>query len=142
MPQKVLLAIRKSDGKVMTRPQSGSYAPVGKRLAQAVKQHGGSPDDYFEYLVEGDADALAVMKAKELKWDRHNDRLRVVPYSGPEQNQMERERRRANIEAEMVREQSGLDAAEKLGLDTTERRAKLDRLKAQHEEIKEKLRGR
>ena len=139
--QKVLLAIRKSDNSVVSCPQSGPHAPIGKRIAQAVEQHGGSPEDYFEYLVEGDADAYAVMKAKELKWDKHGDRLRVTPYSGVEQKQRARERLKADVEAEMIQEQVELDAAEKLGLDTVERKARVDRLKAQHEEIKEKLGG-
>jgi hypothetical protein len=141
MRQKVLLSIRRSDGAVVSNPQSGPHAPIGKRIAQAVEQHGGSPEDYFEYLVEGDADAYAVMKAKELKWDNHGDRLRVTPYSGVEQEQRARERRKADVEAEMVREKAELDAAEKLGLDTAERKAKVDKLKAQHKEIKEKLGG-
>jgi hypothetical protein len=124
---------------IQDSPPGGCVA--GERTMAAISVLGGSEEDYVEYVVP-EEDTAACMSAKEIKWNQFGKHIQIVPFSGKERKQKEREQRKEAVEAEMLREQIELDAAEKLGLDTTERKANVDRLKAQHKEIKEKLRGR
>lgn len=136
----LVLAIRKSDGVVMPLRQDSPKHRPGSVAKNTARQFQGLPEDYLEWTVP-DKEKESYLSAKELRWDRHAERVKAIPFSGAEREERERINRKAAVEAEMIRMQMEIDAAEKLGLDATDRRAKISRLKAQHEEILSKETG-
>lgn len=130
----LVLAIRKSDGVVMPLRQDSPKHRPGGVAENTARQFQGLPEDYLEWTVP-DKEKESYLSAKELRWDRHAGRVKAIPFSGAERDEHERINRKATVENEMIRMQMEIDAAEKLGLDVTDRRAKLSMLKAQHEEI-------
>jgi hypothetical protein len=131
----LVLAIRKSDGAVMPLRQDSPHHKPGSVARNTARQFEGLPEDYREWTAPG-KEKERYLCAKELRWDEHAGRVEAVPYSGEEREERERGNRKAAVENEMIQTQMTIDAAQKLGLDATERRAKLSRLKAQHDEIK------
>lgn len=135
------VVIRKSDKKVMPegapwRQDSPNHRP-GIMEAAIAKNCGGTAEDYEGFLIP-DKDKVQYTGAKRLRWDAHGKRVIPVPYTPVEEEDMRLEEENERVEAEMIQLQVDLDAAEKLGLDRRDDKMKLDKLKAQHEAIKDK----
>ena len=133
----LVLAINKQTGSMFNDMQdtpNGAYVE-GSRARMAAKATDTTLGDWLEYVVP-DNDKAAAFAAKELKWDKHRERLRIIPYSGTEQKQRRRQRTLESVETDMIDARMKLDAAEALGLDTLARAAHLNKLKAQHEGLK------
>ena len=135
----LVLAIRKSDNTVMPLRQDSAKHKPGSVAKNTARQFQGLPEDYLEWTVPEKEKEL-YLSAKELRWNRHVGRVEAVPFSGVERETRDRSNRRSAVEGEMIRVQMEIDAAGKLGLDTKDRRARIARLKAQHEQIVSKER--
>ena len=126
--------VNKLDNTTLWRQDTPSYTP-GKMAAAYARLHGGSPDDYFEVLVP-DEDKQRVFAAKTITWDPYKQQLKIKNYLPAEIEERERAERKVSVEKDMVVTQMEIDARLKLELDSTEQETHLNKLKAQHQEIK------
>lgn len=133
----LVLAINKQTGEIHNDLQdtpTGAYV-WGSRTRVAAKMTDTAPTEWLEYHVP-DKNKAAVFAAKEVWWNKGQQQLTIILYSDAEKQQHAREQLIEGVETEMIDARTKLDAAEALGLDTLARAAHLNKLKAQHEGLK------
>lgn len=131
------VVVRKSDNHVMEwRHDSPDHRP-GVMEAKIAEVFGGTAQGYHGVLIP-DEDKARFMNAKRLRWGGPSIGVEAVDYTPVEQEDMALEQENEWVESEMIRLQKDLVAAKELGLDRHGDEMKLDRLKAQHEAIKDK----
>lgn len=126
---------RKSDDKIMPWRQDSPHHRPGIMEAAIARRFGGVADDYEGIMVPDESREL-YMTAKTLGWDKNKKRVKAIPHSGKEKKAKRKAQEMANVEYGMIHAQMYIDAADKLGLDASDKKAELELLKAQHEELK------
>lgn len=129
------IVMRLSDNEIMPwRHDSPNHRP-GIMESAIARTFGGVSSDYQGFLIP-DKDKDSYMTAKTLKWDKNKKRVKAIPYSGKEKKAKREAREMAGIEHGMIHAQMYIDAADKVGVDVSDKKTELEELKARHKELK------
>jgi len=135
------VVVRKSDHAVMPedapwRQDSPCHRP-GVMEAAIAKRCGGTPASYEGFIIP-DSDKERFMAAKRLRWDSYNKKVKAIPFSIQEEEERRLDQENTIVEHEMIRLQVDITTADKLDIAVPDKKTKLNKLKAQHDAIKDK----